>query len=224
MIIAIDGYSACGKSTLAKALGKVLHFAYIDTGAMYRAVTLYFLRHSVDLTDVKQVQNALTHIEIHFEREKTGNHVFLNGEDIEEEIRKMYVSEQVSQVAAISEVRRQMVRLQQAMGQRRSLIMDGRDIGTVVFPKADLKIFLTADPFIRTQRRVDELKSKGQEIDFEAVRKNLQERDRIDSTRADSPLRQAADAILIDNTHLTPEEQLQKVLELVTVFEKQPVF
>jgi CMP/dCMP kinase len=224
MIIAIDGYSACGKSTLAKALGKVLHFAYIDTGAMYRAVTLYFLRHSVDLTDVKQVQNALMHIEIHFEREKTGNHVFLNGEDIEAEIRKMYVSEQVSQVAAISEVRRQMVRLQQAMGQRRSLIMDGRDIGTVVFPKADLKIFLTADPFIRTQRRVDELKSKGQEIDFEAVRKNLQERDRIDSTRADSPLRQAADAILIDNTHLTPEEQLQKVLELVTVFEKQPVF
>jgi cytidylate kinase len=224
MIIAIDGYSACGKSTLAKALGKVLHFAYIDTGAMYRAVTLYFLRHSVDLTDVKQVQDALAHIEIHFERKKTGNHVFLNGEDIEAEIRKMYVSDSVSQVAAISEVRRQMVRLQQAMGQRRSLIMDGRDIGTVVFPNADLKIFLTADSQIRTQRRVDELKSKGQEIDFEAVRRNLQERDRIDSTRLDSPLRQADDAILIDNTHLTPEEQLQKVLELVTVFEKQPVF
>jgi CMP/dCMP kinase len=224
MIIAIDGYSACGKSTLAKALGKVLHFAYIDTGAMYRAVTLYFLRHSVDLTDGKQVQDALAHIEIHFERKKTGNHVFLNGEDIEAEIRKMYVSDSVSQVAAISEVRRQMVRLQQAMGQRRSLIMDGRDIGTVVFPNADLKIFLTADSLIRTQRRVDELKSKGQEIDFEAVRRNLQERDRIDSTRLDSPLRQADDAILIDNTHLTPDEQLQKVLELVTVFEKQPVF
>jgi cytidylate kinase len=224
MIIAIDGYSACGKSTLAKALGKVLHFAYIDTGAMYRAVTLYFLRHSVDLTDEKQVQDALAHIEIHFEREKTGNHVFLNGEDIEAEIRKMYVSDSVSQVAAISEVRRQMVRLQQAMGHRRSLIMDGRDIGTVVFPNADLKIFLTADSLIRTQRRVDELKSKGQEIDFEAVRKNLQERDRIDSTRLDSPLRQADDAILIDNTQLTPDEQLQKVLELVTVFEKQLVF
>jgi cytidylate kinase len=224
MIIAIDGYSACGKSTLAKALGKVLHFAYVDTGAMYRAVTLYFLRHSVDLTDEKQVQNALAHIEIHFERKKSGNHIFLNGEDIEIEIRKMYVSDFVSQVAAISDVRRQMVRLQQAMGQRRSLIMDGRDIGTVVFPNADLKIFLTADPNTRTQRRMDELKSKGQLIDFEVVRKNLQERDRIDSTRLDSPLKQAEDAILIDNTHLTPEEQLQKVLELVAVFEKQPVF
>jgi CMP/dCMP kinase len=224
MIIAIDGYSACGKSTLAKALGKVLHFAYIDTGAMYRAVTLYFLRHSVDLTDVKQVQHALAHIEIHFERKKSGNHVFLNGEDVESEIRTMYVSDSVSQVAAISEVRRQMVRLQQAMGQRRSLIMDGRDIGTVVFPNADLKIFLTADPNTRTQRRMDELKSKGQPIDFEAVKRNLQERDRIDSTRLDSPLKQAEDAILIDNTHLTPEEQLQKVLELVAVVEKQPVF
>jgi CMP/dCMP kinase len=224
MIIAIDGYSACGKSTLAKALGKVLHFAYVDTGAMYRAVTLYFLRHSVDLNDVKQVQNALAHIEIHFERKKSGNHVFLNGEDIESEIRKMYVSDYVSQVAAISEVRRQMVRLQQAMGQRRSLIMDGRDIGTVVFPNADLKIFLTADPVTRTQRRMDELKSKGQLVDFEAVKHNLQERDRIDSTRSDSPLKQAEDAILIDNTHLTPEEQLQKVLELIAVVEKQPVF
>jgi CMP/dCMP kinase len=224
MIIAIDGYSACGKSTLAKALGKVLHFAYVDTGAMYRAVTLYFLRHSVDLNDVKQVQNALAHIEIHFERKKSGNHVFLNGEDVESEIRTMYVSDSVSQVAAISEVRRQMVRLQQAMGQRRSLIMDGRDIGTVVFPNADLKIFLTADPNTRTQRRMDELKSKGQPIDFEAVKRNLQERDRIDSTRSDSPLKQAEDAILIDNTHLTPEEQLQKVLELVAVVEKQPVF
>ncbi|MEY4937136.1 MAG: hypothetical protein RIS64_3495 [Bacteroidota bacterium] len=223
MIIAIDGYSACGKSTLAKALGKVLHFAYIDTGAMYRAVTLYFLRHSVDLTDVKQVQNALAHIEIHFERKKSGNHVFLNGEDIESEIRTMYVSDCVSQVAAISEVRRQMVRLQQAMGQRRSLIMDGRDIGTVVFPTADLKIFLTADPITRTQRRVDELKSKGQLIDFEVVKHNLQERDRIDSTRLDSPLKQAEDAILMDNTHLTPEEQLQKVLELVAAIEKQLV-
>ena len=223
MIIAIDGYSACGKSTLAKALGKVLHFAYIDTGAMYRAVTLYFLRHSVDLNDAKQVQNALAHIEIHFERKKSGNHIFLNGEDIEAEIRKMYVSDYVSQVAAISEVRRQMVRLQQAMGQRRSLIMDGRDIGTVVFPNADLKIFLTADPITRTQRRMDELKSKGQLIDFEAVKHNLQERDRIDSTRLDSPLKQAEDAILIDNTHFTPEEQLQKVLELVAAVEKQLV-
>ncbi|MEO0041659.1 MAG: hypothetical protein RL329_1107 [Bacteroidota bacterium] len=224
IIIAIDGYSACGKSTLAKALGKVLHFAYIDTGAMYRAVTLYFLRHSVDLNDVKQVQNALANIEIHFERQKTGNHVFLNGEDIETEIRKMYVSESVSQVAVLSDVRRQMVRLQQAMGQRRSLIMDGRDIGTVVFPKADLKIFLTADPTIRTKRRVDELKSKDQIIDFEAVKQNLLERDRIDSTRSDSPLRQAEDAILIDNTQLTPDEQLQKVLELVAVLDKQLVF
>jgi CMP/dCMP kinase len=224
MIIAIDGYSACGKSTLAKALGKVLHFAYVDTGAMYRAVTLYFLRHSVDLTDTKQVQNALAHIEIHFERKKSGNHVFLNGEDVETEIRKMYVSDAVSPVAAISEVRRQMVRLQQAMGQRRSLIMDGRDIGTVVFPNAELKIFLTADPNTRTQRRVDELKSKGQLIDFEAVRLNLKDRDRIDSTRLDSPLKQAEDAILIDNTHLTPDEQLQKVLELVALVEKQLVF
>jgi CMP/dCMP kinase len=216
IIIAIDGFSSCGKSTLAKALAKKLHYAYVDTGAMYRAVTLYFLDNNVDLNDKEAVKNALLRIEIHFERTPTGNHVFLNGKDIETEIRTMRVSEMVSPVATISAVRRAMVQQQQGMGSRKGIVMDGRDVGTVVFPDSELKIFLTADTDIRTQRRFDELKAKGQEIvTFDAVKHNLTERDLIDSNRADSPLRQAKDAILLDNSHLTPEEQLTKVLDWV---------
>jgi cytidylate kinase len=215
IIIAIDGYSSCGKSTLAKALAKELHYAYVDTGAMYRAVTLYFLDNDVDFNEKEEVAEALMKIEIHFERVAGQNHTFLNDNDVEAEIRTMRVSDMVSPVSTISEVRRFLVAQQQKMGHRKGVVMDGRDIGTVVFPKAELKIFLTADTDIRTQRRYDELKAKGQEIDFEIVRKNLIERDLIDSNRADSPLRQAEDAVLIDNSYLTPAEQLQKALDLV---------
>jgi CMP/dCMP kinase len=216
IIIAIDGFSSCGKSTLAKALAKKLHYAYVDTGAMYRAVTLYFLDNDVDFNDKEDVKRALSNIEIHFERTPTGNHVFLNDKDIETEIRSMRVSEMVSPVATISAVRRAMVQQQQRMGSRKGIVMDGRDIGTVVFPEAELKIFLTAETDIRTQRRFDEMQAKGQEIvSFDAVKHNLTERDLIDSNRADSPLRQAEDAILLDNSYLTPDEQLHKVLDLV---------
>jgi CMP/dCMP kinase len=218
IIIAIDGYSSCGKSTLAKALAKSLHYAYVDTGAMYRAVTLYFLEKNIDINHPNDVKDALQHIEIHFERKKSGNHTYLNGVDVENEIRTMRISELVSPVSTISVVRRFLVAQQQKMGQRKGIVMDGRDIGTVVFPNAELKIFLTAESDIRTKRRHDELLSKGQPTDFEAVKRNLMERDMIDSNRADSPLRQADDAILIDNSDLTPTEQLDKVLDLVHEF------
>jgi CMP/dCMP kinase len=215
IIIAIDGYSSCGKSTLAKALAKELHYAYVDTGAMYRAVTLYFLDNDLDINDKAGVLTALENIEIHFERTTQGNHVFLNGIDVENEVRTMRVSEMVSPVSTISVVRRAMVAQQQKMGNRKGVVMDGRDIGTVVFPSAELKIFLTADTDIRAKRRFDEMKSKGQETPIDDIRHNLLERDLIDSNRADSPLRQADDAILIDNSHLTPDEQLKKVLDMV---------
>lgn len=214
IIIAIDGYSSCGKSTLAKALASRLHYAYVDSGAMYRAVTLYFLRNSIDLEDNHQVLQALDNIHIHFERHPSGNRTFLNGEDVEEQIRVMEVSEWVSPVAAISAVRRAMVVQQQAMGKRKGIVMDGRDIGTVVFPQAELKLFITAETEERVRRRYLELTAKGIAISMDAVRNNLIERDHIDSTRADSPLRQAEDAIVIDNTHLTPEAQLEKAQAL----------
>ena len=218
IIIAIDGYSSCGKSTLAKALAKSLHYAYVDTGAMYRAVTLYFLDNNVDINDHPEIEEALKHIEIHFERTKTGNHTFLNGVDVENEIRTMRISEMVSPVSTISEVRRFLVAQQKKMGQRKGIVMDGRDIGTVVFPNAELKIFLTADSEIRTQRRYAELMAKGQPTEFRSVKRNLMERDMIDSNRADSPLRQADDAILIDNSNLTSIEVMDKVLEMVHAF------
>ncbi|MCB0643310.1 MAG: (d)CMP kinase, partial [Phaeodactylibacter sp.] len=198
-----------------KALAKRLGYAYIDTGAMYRATTLHFLRNHIDLDDPAAVRQGLDSLQIHFEATAAGNQTYLNGENVEEEIRKMYVSEAVSPVAALSAVRRDMVRQQQEMGNSKGVVLDGRDIGTVVFPDAELKIFLTADPMIRAQRRYDELKAKGQEPDFEAVLQNLQERDHIDSTRADSPLKKAEDAIEIDNSHLSQEQQLQKALDLV---------
>lgn len=215
IIIAIDGFSSCGKSTLAKALAKKLGYGYVDSGAMYRAVTLYFIRHGIDLADKPAILQALSQIKIHFKYAEQGNCTFLNGENVENDIRQMSVSERVSQVAAISEVRRDMVRQQQMMGKAKGIVMDGRDIGTVVFPDAALKIFLTADVQERARRRYKELLEKGQSIDFEAVKHNLMERDRIDSTREDSPLRQAEDAIVIDNTSLTEKEQLEKVLSLV---------
>jgi CMP/dCMP kinase len=214
IIIAIDGYSSCGKSTLAKAMAKALHYAYLDSGAMYRAVTLYCLEHDVDYHDHAQITEALSQIEIHFERIEGQNRTFLNGKDIERAIREMRVSDHVSPVSTISAVRRAMVAQQQAMGKRRGIVADGRDIGTVVFPDAELKIFLTADPDVRTSRRHLELAAKGIDAEWEDIKRNLLERDRIDSTRFDSPLRRADDAVVIDNTLLSEDQQLAQALSL----------
>ncbi|MEN0003307.1 MAG: (d)CMP kinase [Bacteroidota bacterium] len=214
IIIAIDGHSSCGKSTLAKDLAKALGYAYIDTGAMYRAVTLFFLRNQIDIKDERAVSGALEQINIHFEHQESGNQTFLNGENVEEEIRKMYVSEFVSPVATLSAVRQAMVHQQQTMGKRKGVVLDGRDIGTVVFPSAELKVFLTASIEERTKRRFEELQAKGISADRKEVQQNLLERDHIDSTRADSPLKRANDAILIDNTDISRAEQLQMVLAL----------
>jgi cytidylate kinase len=215
ILIAIDGHSSCGKSTLAKALGKALGYAYISTGDMYRAVTLYFLENQVNIDNPEEVKKALSEITLHFEQMNGGSHIFLNGKNVHERIRQMDVNEAVSPVSTLSIVRREMVRQQQEIGKQKGIVMDGRDIGTVVFPHAELKIFLTADPEERTRRRYEELKNKGLEVDWKKVKDNLLERDYIDSTRADSPLRQADDAVVIDNTHLDHEQQLQKALELV---------
>lgn len=213
--IAVDGYAACGKSTLAKALAKALDYGYVDSGAMYRAVTLYFLEHDIDLDNATAVAHALDHIHIHFELIGGKNHTFLNGQDVEEAIRTLRVSQLVSPVATISAVRRKMVALQQTMGAEGGIAMDGRDIGTVVFKDAELKLFLTASIKERTQRRLKEWAAKGvSNITPEEVAENLQSRDHIDSTREDSPLRQAVDAIEIDNSLLTPEEQLAYALSL----------
>lgn len=220
IIVAIDGFSSCGKSTLAKGLAKVLHYAYLDSGAMYRAVTLFFLENQVDYTEPAAVEAALQLIEIHFERVEGQNHAFLNGRDVERDIRGMLVSDHVSPVSTISVVRRAMVRQQQGMGRRRGIVADGRDIGTVVFPDAELKIFLTAEPDVRTSRRHLELAAKGIDADWNDIQRNLLERDRIDSSRADSPLRRADDAVVIDNTLLSEEQQLQKTLALAR--EKMP--
>jgi len=208
IIIAIDGHSSCGKSTLAKSLGDALHYSYISTGDMYRAVTLYLIENNIDIFNIEVVEAVLPNIEIHFENKGDGTNIFLNGKNVQGEIRKMYVSKKVSPVATISAVRRKMVLLQHAMGDKKGIVMDGRDIGTVVFPEAELKIFLTADVEERTRRRFAEMQAKGQEADFAQVKQNLTNRDYIDSTRADSPLKQADDAVLIDNTNLTTTEQL----------------
>ena len=215
IIIAIDGFSSCGKSTLAKALAKKLRYGYVDTGAMYRAVTLYCIDNAIDLLDKEAILDALQHILIHFEHDGDQNLTFLNGQNVEKEIRTMRISARVSDIATLSDVRRAMVRQQQSMGKRKGIVMDGRDIGTVVFPNAELKLFLTAEPLIRAQRRFDELIAKDTPETLEAVAHNLSERDRIDSSRADSPLRKADDATIIDNSFLTEDEQLNIALDLV---------
>ena len=214
IIITIDGHSACGKSTLARQLAEKLKYGYIDTGAMYRAVTYYFLENRVNVQKTREVDIALDKIDIHFKNTVGGNRTFLNGADVEDAIRKMFVSKSVSHVAAMSKVRRKVVKQQQEMGNQKGIVMEGRDIGTVVFPKAELKIFLTADEEVRTQRRHKELQADGQNISAKAVKNNLKDRDRLDSTRKDSPLKQAKEAILIDNTNLTQKEQLAMVLAL----------
>ncbi len=214
--IAIDGFSSSGKSTIAKALAKALGYIFIDTGAMYRAVTLYFLDRQIPLDDPQAVSDALRQMQIRFERDAQGRQrTILNGRDVEDEIRSMRVARAVSQVAAIPAVRRAMVHQQREMARSKGVVMDGRDIGTVVLPDAELKLFITARPEVRTQRRYRELLEKGLDITPEEVAENLAQRDYIDSHRKDSPLRQAKDAILLDTSDLSREEQVQKALQLV---------
>lgn len=215
-IIAIDGFSSCGKSTVAKALAKKLHFVFIDSGAMYRAVTLYFIRQQIDLQDESAVLNALEDIHIDFVPNEEKTQILLNDEDVSDEIRMMYVSDMVSEVSAVKEVRHAMVAQQQKLGKRRNIVMDGRDIGTTVFPDADLKIFMTASPSVRAERRFAELSAKGEEVSMEEVMENLSHRDHIDSTREESPLRQAEDAFVLDNSDLDQQQQLAIVLEEYT--------
>jgi len=215
IIIAIDGPSASGKSTIAKSLAQKLDYIYVDSGAMYRAVTLYLLKHDIEVKDLKQIEAALPNINIRFQRTVQGNRTLLNGEDVEDEIRKMHVSRYVSQVAAIPEVRREMVKQQHAMGADKGIVMDGRDIGTVVFPEAEVKIFVTADVEERARRRHQELQKRNSSATFDDILQNLRDRDRIDSTRATSPLKKADDAIEIDNTNLSPEAQMEVALQLV---------
>jgi cytidylate kinase len=212
IIIAIDGFSSTGKSTMAKALAKALNYAYVDTGAMYRAVTLYCLDNGLfdgETVDEPALQQHLDDIHITFRPNDAGrSDTYLNGVNVEQEIRSMRVSDKVSIIAAIAFVRHDMVRQQQEMGRDKGLVMDGRDIGTVVFPNAELKVFVTADPMVRAQRRYDELRGKGDTTTtFEEVLENVTERDRIDTTRAEGPLRQADDALVLDNSNLTIPEQ-----------------
>jgi cytidylate kinase len=220
IIIAIDGFSSCGKSTLAKALATKLEYVFIDTGAMYRAIALYFKRNDIDLANENAVDKALAQIKLHFEFNPATlkSDMYLNGENVELLIREMSVSNMVSEVAAIAAVRDFAVAQQQAMGAQKGIVMDGRDIGTVVFPNAALKIFVTADPAIRAERRFLELKAVNPEITMEEVAENLQHRDLIDSTREHSPLRQAEDAVVLDNSNISREEQFN--LALKWAFEK----
>jgi cytidylate kinase len=206
--IAIDGHSSCGKSTLARALAQELAFIYIDSGAMYRAVTLFFLENNVDLFNHHQIQEYLAKMEVDFVLAPSGNRTLLNGRDVEERIREMDIAARVSPVATIPEVRRKMVQRQRELAQNQGIVMDGRDIGTVVFPQAELKIFLTATVERRVERRQLQLLKLGMVVDYEEILHNLYERDYIDSTRSDSPLMKAPDAIVIDNSNLSPEEQL----------------
>lgn len=211
-VIAIDGFSACGKSTLARAMAKQLGYRFIDTGAMYRMVTLHFLRNNVSLADMGAVAGALSGLQVDFV--PGSNDALLNGENVENDIRGKAVSDHVSPVAAVPAVRRWVVPQQQAMGRAGGIVMDGRDIGTVVFPNADLKLFITADPAVRAERRMRENNARGLHLSREEVAANLAERDHIDTTRADSPLRQAEDAIVIDNSDLSLAAFIEKGLTL----------
>jgi cytidylate kinase len=218
--IAIDGFSACGKSTLAKDLAKRLGYVFIDSGAMYRAVALYCLNHQLIQNGelAKEEINAqLSAIEIHFELIQQEPHVFLNGTDVSEEIRQPEVAGIVSIVASYKPIREKLVEAQQKMGKQGGIVMDGRDIGSVVFPNAELKLFVTAKPEIRVQRRLAEMEAKGIQMNVDEVRKNLAERDHLDSTREESPLIQVKDALVLDNSQLTKEEQLDWVLAKVNL-------
>lgn len=215
--IAIDGFAGCGKSTLARQLADELHYLFLDTGAMYRAVTLFLLDNHISWHDEIKLTEAFTQIKIQFGYRASTNKysTYLNGKNVEEEIRSIRVSNKVSEVAAISSIRKFLVKQQQEIGKEGGIVMDGRDIGTVVFPKAELKIFVTADMEVRVQRRLLELQANGILVSEQDIRNNLLKRDLEETTRADSPLKQADDAILLDNSNLTPEEQLEFVLKLV---------
>ncbi len=211
IIIAVDGYSSTGKSTMAKKLARQVGYRYIDSGAMYRAVALYALRHGMADTeghvDAGKLAAAMPDINIDFKVMPGGQHTLLNGEDVEQEIRSMTVSQAVSPVAAVPAVRHAMTRLQQRMGFEKGIVMDGRDIGTTVFPEAEMKVFVTASAETRARRRFDELKAKNMNASYEEVLANLRERDHIDETRAESPLRKAADAVTLDNSNMSLDEQ-----------------
>lgn len=220
IIIAIDGHSSCGKSTMAKSLAQELGYIYIDSGAMYRVVTLYALRKGLiknGIPETEKLVQELKNIKITFKWDETSgkNTTFLNGENVEEEIRRLEVSENVSPISTIAEVRHEMVKQQRENGKNKGIVMDGRDIGTVVFPDAELKIFMTASPEIRAQRRYLELKEKGQEVEYDSILQNVEGRDEIDSTREVSPLKKADDALILDNSYLSREEQLKWTLEKV---------
>lgn len=214
IIITIDGWSSCGKSTLAKQLAKALGYVYVDSGAMYRAITLYFLRNAVDWNSKKEVTKALENITLEFEYNDKSqqSEILLNGENVEYMIRDMIVAEKVSDVAAVKEVREFAVDQQKKMGKKKGIIMDGRDIGTTVFPRAEVKFFMTADIAVRVERRFKEMYEKNPNVSIEEVKSNLEMRDYIDSNREVSPLRQAKDAIVLDNTNLTMEQQLKFAL------------
>jgi CMP/dCMP kinase len=220
IIIAIDGYSSCGKSTVAKEIARKLNYIFIDSGAMYRAVTLFCLRNGLvsgGTVDLKALPEKLASIHISFAWNPITAHndIFLNGENVENEIRQLEVAQNVSLIAAIAEVRRLMVAQQQEMGRSKGIVMDGRDIGTVVFPDAELKIFMTADAKIRAQRRYDEMIAKNEPVNFEEILANITGRDRFDESREESPLRKAEDAIVLDNSYMTREEQFEWILQKV---------
>lgn len=220
IIIAIDGHSSCGKSTMAKSIAQELGYIYIDSGAMYRVVTLYALRNGLinkGVPDTEKLIAELKNMKITFKWDEIlgKNTTFLNGENVEEEIRRLEVSENVSPISTIAEIRHEMVKQQRENGKNKGIVMDGRDIGTVVFPDAELKIFMTASPEIRAQRRFLELKEKGQVVDFDSILQNVEGRDEIDSNRAVSPLKRADDALILDNSYLSREEQLKWTLDKV---------
>ena len=215
IIVAIDGYSSCGKSTIAKALAKYAGYTYVDTGAMYRAVALYAFRLLGDEAIRREaVIPILTNIHIGFIQAADGQHVTLNGEDVESQIRTLEIGNLASQISTIKEVRAFLVAQQQAMGEKKGIVMDGRDIGTVVFPQAELKLFLTASPEVRAERRFKELEAKGEKPVLEEVLADVNDRDYRDTHRAESPLRQAEDAVVVDNSEMTREEQMAKIMEI----------
>ena len=213
IIVAIDGYSSCGKSTIAKALAKYAGYTYVDTGAMYRAVALYALRAGIE-NNLSDIEGMLKDIRVDFIKTVDGQHVTLNGEDVEAYIRTLEVGNLASQISTIKEVRAFLVAQQQAMGEKKGIVMDGRDIGTVVFPKAELKLFLTASPEVRAKRRHLELQTKGENPIWEDVLADVNDRDYRDTHRAESPLRQAEDAVVVDNGEMTREEQMQYIIEV----------
>lgn len=215
IIVAIDGYSACGKSTTAKEVANILHYRYIDSGAMYRAVTLYFIEHHVALTNPKEVDRALADIKVSFRINVHGvSETYLNNLNVEKEIREMRVATKVSEVSALPPIRKAMVQQQRKLGKDKGVVMDGRDIGTVVFPKAELKMFMTANIMVRAYRRQQELLEKDELIDLPEIITNLQKRDHLDSTRKESPLVQADDSILLDTSYITIDEEVDEVVRL----------